>query len=588
MITKVITSGSNQNGVKYGQLFNLASEAMGYEIGTLNKYFQALPELIKKNDQNKPIYLRLPIDEDFFEINANTREIKVPSGFKSGIGVQGDQAAETIFFIVDRYFDTMDLNNQNIYIEWKSPTRNGFSKEFARDIISQPNKIIFGWVLQQEIMEAPGQIEFAVRFYTTEQDPQSKDLVIKYSLSTKPQKVSINKTLNFSLIDGSIDVFDAENLVTSRITQSTPDSGEVQPESPVIIRDIEKDDIVIFNENGELKGYFKADEDYISTLVNAYSRDGGALIYNLEFLGNDSNEWVTATKPIGYLEESYEITDDESRQDNNSYYQKYEKTMKDEENILPYYSIYNGEFNETEAPIYEHYAKCYFGCAGKYRVSVKNRKNGNITADAVYSSILDIPYPIGPTVNEELQHIFFETENPIPLTILGLEVPEKGVVSYKWFKNDEEIKNANGESYEVPYEAEGIYKVTTYNTLNKVTQMGQSCTYKVTCLPDIPKYSVHPAQNVNYPSMTELSVEVIPAENKHADCTYVTWYKAKDFSQRNPETDEIVKEEAPIVSADNNKSVYVGVDGQYYAVIRNEYNDRFSESKMTELWTIIG
>ena len=56
MITKVITSGSNQNGVKYGQLFNLASEAMGYEIGTLNKYFQALPELIKKNDQNKPIY----------------------------------------------------------------------------------------------------------------------------------------------------------------------------------------------------------------------------------------------------------------------------------------------------------------------------------------------------------------------------------------------------------------------------------------------------------------------------------------------------------------------------------------------------
>ena len=77
-------------------------------------------------------------------------------------------------------------------------------------------------------------------------------------------------------------------------------------------------------------------------------------------------------------------------------------------------------------------------------------------------------------------------------------------------------------------------------------------------------------------------------ENKHADCTYVTWYKAKDFSQRNPETDEIVKEEAPIVSADNNKSVYVGVDGQYYAVIRNEYNDRFSESKMTELWTIIG
>lgn len=612
MITKVITSGSNQNGVKYGHLFNFASEALKkvyndetFQISTLNEYFVNLDTLVSNDTIFQPQYVRLPIDEDFFEINANTREIKIPSSFKSGVGVQGDQAAETIFFIIDRYFDTMDLNNQNIYIEWKSPTRSGFSKDFARDIVSYPNKIIFGWVLQQEIMEAPGQIEFAVRFYTTEQDPESKDMVIKYSLSTKSQKVSVNKTLNFSLIDGLVDVFDAEDLVLSRITASKEDVGPNSPQMPEILRNITADNSSIFEvSEGVFKGYFNADdpEDYIVTLVNGYSPDAGSLIYELEFLGKDSNDWTIANEPVGKIKKIYDLTDDKiGPVENNSYYAMDEEILENGNTAITFtpISLIGIDF-ETETPeweslgykadnVYEEYAECYLGVAGQYRIGIKNRKGSIKTKNATYTNIVDIPYPIMPTVNEELQHIFFDDDSTdVILEVLGLEKHDDGKITCQWFKDEEEKTEAieNNFSYTAIAGEEGYYKVTVYNTLNKVTQEGPSCTYRVTYQPGTPIYAVNCDPSMNYPSMTELSIIVDPSDNPRADETYVTWYKATTFGVA--ADGEVVKEEAPITSADNNKSTYVGIDGQYYAVIRNKYNGKFSEAVTTKLWTIVG
>ena len=91
-------------------------------ITTLEEYYNWLPE-IKKDAEGKPtIFTKLPLDEAHFEINPNTRAITIPAEFKkNGIAVQGDDLAEVVYFMIDRYFDAMDLNNTDIYIEWETP-----------------------------------------------------------------------------------------------------------------------------------------------------------------------------------------------------------------------------------------------------------------------------------------------------------------------------------------------------------------------------------------------------------------------------------------------------------------------------------
>ena len=58
----------------------------------------------KTGQKSKPSHFSvLPLDEDVFEIDANTRLIKVPSSFATnGISVQGDEVAEVIYFEINR------------------------------------------------------------------------------------------------------------------------------------------------------------------------------------------------------------------------------------------------------------------------------------------------------------------------------------------------------------------------------------------------------------------------------------------------------------------------------------------------------
>lgn len=65
---------------------NLTAELIDeiVKISTLNDYFCNIVELSKRNTQ----YVVLPLDEEVFNIDANSRAITVPVGFKkNGIGV---------------------------------------------------------------------------------------------------------------------------------------------------------------------------------------------------------------------------------------------------------------------------------------------------------------------------------------------------------------------------------------------------------------------------------------------------------------------------------------------------------------------
>ena len=119
MITKI----TPENTTKYQALFEKVNEILDlpkkdeqgtvitHAISTLDGYFQHLNEISQKD----PSLIILPLDEEKFFIDGNSRKITVPQAFtKNGVGVQGDHYAEYIYFEIDRYFENIDFGSPSI------------------------------------------------------------------------------------------------------------------------------------------------------------------------------------------------------------------------------------------------------------------------------------------------------------------------------------------------------------------------------------------------------------------------------------------------------------------------------------------
>jgi hypothetical protein len=116
----MITIVNDNNEKKYDNLFKEASAALklspNSRITDLETYFYYLPELIGLEDGKGYKYTVLPLDEEAFEIEPETRKIIIPKSFEKSVGVTGDHTAEILWFKIGRYFDNMDLDTQEIYI----------------------------------------------------------------------------------------------------------------------------------------------------------------------------------------------------------------------------------------------------------------------------------------------------------------------------------------------------------------------------------------------------------------------------------------------------------------------------------------
>lgn len=184
----MITKYKDSVKLAYQKLYEDINKASNGEIQIDNLesffgYIQEIGELDKK-------FLRLPLDEPLFEIDANSRKITIPSDFTAnGLSVQGDHLAETVFFSIDRYFDYMDLNNCNIRINWKIGDVSGQSVNFSKSVDAEPGKIIFGWPVAKDLTGKSGTLSFAVEFYA------ERDNVISYSLNTLISTINIKEGL---------------------------------------------------------------------------------------------------------------------------------------------------------------------------------------------------------------------------------------------------------------------------------------------------------------------------------------------------------------------------------------------------------
>ena len=233
----------NQDEINAGKFLNL------------DGYFAHMADLVSI----RPDYVLIPSDEEPFEINANTREIKVPSTtFGKCAGVVGDDMSEIITFVIDRYFDYTDLAQANICIQWKLPGvdgEEGVSHIGLRDLITSSGKIRFGWPLTKELTKTAGNITFSVRFYKEKvinEDDENKETKIVYLFNTKTATIPIVAGLS---VNGENAIVEQgiSNLFKDFVQNSeNPSYPMPKPVSYVMDKEHDLPEIAKINENDTL------------------------------------------------------------------------------------------------------------------------------------------------------------------------------------------------------------------------------------------------------------------------------------------------------------------------------------------------
>lgn len=447
------------------------------EISSLEKFFSCLPYLIQIGGDTSDEYTKLhslgrrytilPIDEDNFIINANARLIEVPASFaKNGVGVQGDELCEVLYFEIDRYFDAMDLDTADIYIEWTRPDgESGVSKPWVIDIESKPNKIIFGWALSSSITKEVGALKFAVRFFKWSDGEHSK---LVYSWATQAQTVTIKSTLDFTLgSDNYLAELDTDETILGRIKNchTYVTENEVALD-PGFIFNLENNIIKRENSFGQLEDqqagvqsdgfvYIDLIEDPVNHTetyplkVQAYSPDAGTISYNWVKKGQEGTFLGTSADPTHSVVDSsvFVETTDETIVNHKVYYQKVG-------NAYLAYTIPATEIEAGETPasknLYERFSVCTINQVGQYHAIATNRVNKKNSSFADSQECV-VPMPVEPTIEtqiSEYQIIPEETgeENKVILTVEASNIEtngsNKGTLSYTWWYKEDETDAA--------------------------------------------------------------------------------------------------------------------------------------------------
>ena len=200
------------------ELFTQLGDILNQNIETMGQYLDAisagLPTLPSR-------FVRLPIDEDVFEVDANARIITVPknSFAKNGVGVVGDELAEIVYFKINRYFDVADFGSadMNIYIQWENAAgEKGVSKAYAIDKESDPDYIYFGWALTTAITHKAGNVKFNIRIFKLDTNSIG-ERILGYSFSTQTAQVAIKAGLDLDILDSNLYVDDVADEINSRL-----------------------------------------------------------------------------------------------------------------------------------------------------------------------------------------------------------------------------------------------------------------------------------------------------------------------------------------------------------------------------------
>lgn len=520
----------------------------GAEISSLNEYFGYIEELAAINAAK---YTRLPLDENYFEINANSRTVTIPDDFaKNGVSVAGDLIAEILYFRVNRYFDMDDFGSdkKSIFVEWTNANgRSGISKAYTVDVDSEPGYVIFGWPIDAAITETQGKVQFSVRIYQVDENK-----ALEYSWATVPATVEIKNSLNFD-ISALLAENDAEiirrndELILNRLTNSVvSDTGEAEAAAPIFYDRAEVNGEA--TNFGDLPATFDMSDEQGADnklYAAAYSTDEGTVSYR----------WVKTTyAPTGYLK----ITLSQDDYKVGTYYVKTE----DGEYVLA-----NGGFEEGTT-----YYVAQYGTDG--------------FDDGAVQKLVKVPTL--DELREENKTYFGQTsqegKKPITYKLYTGEILDGVMVDDEGFTSNIVYENA---TCALP-NGVGRYRVVATNRSGKST----AATNSTTCIiapPDkpiiaAPVETTSAILEANKDYKTTIKLTMTDPARKLTKTTYQWMFKAPnadEFSEVEGETKAVLDIAGGVYDAD---AVGKG-DGFYKAVVTNAINGATAEVESIE-WVV--
>ena len=468
----MIVTLNNNNSDKYLNLFTEAYEYLkeldnGYvdldkeRFSSLAEYYSHMADFF---ENQKYKYVMLPLDEDPFLIDLNTRNITVPTSFNKCASVQKDQLAETIIFIVDRYFDYMDLANTEIYVQWTIPENkklgieeyNGATRIEMIDLETEPGKLKFAWPLNDKITAVPGVVKFSVRFFRVDDSTPNKLL---YSLNTLESQIIIKEALQPDLnkehqIESPVSDESFKKAILNSIYSN---EGVVPPVQPVYFSpgsNITADTMI---EVGDLK-IVSLQDDTITLKVQAVVADAGEITYKWYYQDANGEYYDCENYPVfdsdgiptgetttfGTVQDVYSLIDPapQERVTNERYYMQIEGSRA--------YKLYTGNIPTDGIPLYERYSTFVVpesgNITGYYQAAAWNNiklQNGK-TLTTLYPTRSDACLLPGPAVivfkengnlpNGSILNLVDEDENRYNTTLTVDTIPDdyQPKVKYEW------------------------------------------------------------------------------------------------------------------------------------------------------------
>lgn len=566
------------------------------KISTLEEYFSWLQNLGDEKLGGDRKYTILPIDEDHFEINANTRAINIPASFKkNGVAVQGDDLAEVLYFKIDRYFDYMDLNNCEIYIQWETPkdaqgkTIKSVSPAYIRDIASEPGKLIFGWALSDAITANSGNLKFSVRFFQWD-TTESGEKTLAYSFSTLTAQVLIQPSINFNPETDEYHVDDVADRLLERLKNSDIAGGYAAAKPEFVVN------LVKNPQEGKLGYDLDPETHKFELLVQAFSSDTGSI--NYIWKRQDLNEDNTTKDTKVEIVPSTNVYVEADKHNMNKSYVYYIEAGDSDYTPLTK-TLTEQQLLDDKFKVYLKQSKCVADRDGVYWAHAENRiTNSTKSNDSEEVSFLR-PTPVnistqpkGGTLGEDGYTLSVAASNT------------DGVLTYQWYRDpnhalnfgetpsiwgSEEtqeaglIEGATGSTLSV--NEDGHYRVKVTNTRNLKSKYEFSENSRVT-LPAQKPIFINQNVNNTFFRIDALSDDNCPTieldPSVDSDGYTVTWYLDSDTLTEQPVVIDTKNYEPGITRMSFNPKNFTekiiaestdnDIDGIYYAIVTNNLN----------------
>lgn len=477
-----------------GETLTLTSDGK-FSVTSIDEYFSVLEILAKvvktvvSNNKgydaklyNDKLFI-IPFGENDFVIDANSRKIGVPQEFaRNGVGVEGDHFVESLYFTIDRYFDTIDFAQSNIMaiVEWINA--NGekcYSPAWTKILSDDDEKLIIGWVLTDKATKKAGIIKFSIRLYSLDEDGK-----LESSFATLVTNVIINPSMNFDLEAAGKDKIEPEFASSGLAHEAVFKRLRSSPAANKTANDVDLPEYIIRYAkmtNGKIAdaGSFNIDDADAGDIYYVWAKsNSGTIRYAWTTTGAAFDENATNSYeyvPVSFWDEGME------------YYTKEQVNGKDK------YTLAEGVTSSTVASG-DYYAimgrailPSNGNVTGEYRCLAKNSQYGytrpNYFTDI--DGLEDEAYKIGKITIKGPEDFTFALSNTeaqvVGTTVLNIVNEEnkndRAVSSYQWkyktFADGAEYTNKGTESNQ-PTDAEGYWQATVSHTKNGATKSNTS------------------------------------------------------------------------------------------------------------------